>query len=40
LLQADIGILFCPPDNVIKDFPQLPVCRNYEELGKILKQYI
>ncbi|MDT8394439.1 MAG: bifunctional phosphoserine phosphatase/homoserine phosphotransferase ThrH [Bacteroidales bacterium] len=40
LLQADVGILFCPPPNVIADFPQLPVCKNYEELKKILIQYI
>ena len=40
LLQADVGILFRPPDNVIKDFPQLPVCRNYEELKSILEKYI
>ena len=31
LQEADAGILFCPPDNVIKDFPQFPVSRNYEE---------
>jgi phosphoserine/homoserine phosphotransferase len=29
---ADAGILFCPPDNVIADFPQFPVARNYAEL--------
>jgi phosphoserine/homoserine phosphotransferase len=40
LLQADVGILFCPPDNVIRDFPQLPVCMNYEELREILEKYI
>ncbi len=40
LLQADVGILFCPPDKVIADFPQLPVCRNYEELREILEKYI
>jgi len=40
LLQADVGILFRPPENVIKDFPQLPVVYNYEELKKILKEYI
>ena len=40
LLQADVGILFCPPDNVIADFPQLPVCRNYDELRAILENYI
>jgi len=40
LLQADAGILFRPPENVIRDFPQLPVTNNYEELKTILKQYI
>ena len=29
---ADAGILFRPPDNVIEEFPQYPVCRSYEEL--------
>jgi phosphoserine / homoserine phosphotransferase len=32
LSAADKGILFCPPDNVIKEFPQFPVSMNYEEL--------
>lgn len=31
--EAHAGILFCPPDNVIREFPQFPVTRNYEELG-------
>lgn len=30
--EADHGILFCPPENVIRDFPQFPVTRNYVEL--------
>ncbi len=29
---ADAGILFRPPDNVIEEFPQYPVCRSYDEL--------
>lgn len=29
---ADQGILFCPPDNVIAEFPQFPVTRDYAEL--------
>jgi phosphoserine/homoserine phosphotransferase len=29
---ADAGILFCPPENVIRDFPQFPVTRTYAEL--------
>ena len=30
--EADAGILFCPPDNVIEEFPQFPVTRDYDEL--------
>jgi phosphoserine/homoserine phosphotransferase len=40
LRQAEVGILFRPPDNVIKDYPQLPVVQDYEELKKILVKYI
>ncbi len=32
LAEADAGILFCPPQNVIDEFPQFPVTRNYDEL--------
>ncbi len=30
--EADAGILFRPPDNVVRDFPQFPVTRTYDEL--------
>ena len=36
LQEADAGILFCPPDNVIKEFPQFPVSRNYAEFKNTL----
>jgi len=32
LAQADAGLLFNPPDVVVHDFPQFPVCRSYDEL--------
>jgi phosphoserine/homoserine phosphotransferase len=32
LSEADAGILFRPPDNVIEEFPQFPVARSYDEL--------
>ena len=32
LSEADAGILFCPPDNVVREFPQFPVTRDYDEL--------
>jgi phosphoserine/homoserine phosphotransferase len=34
LAAAETGILFRPPDNVIREFPQFPVTRNYEELRR------
>jgi len=32
LKEADAGYLFCPPDNVLKEFPEFPVSYNYQEL--------
>ncbi len=32
LSEADAGILFRPPQNVIDEFPQFPVAREYSEL--------
>jgi phosphoserine / homoserine phosphotransferase len=32
LAQAEAGILFCPPQNVIEEFPQFPVAKDYEAL--------
>ena len=32
LSEADAGILFQPPDNVVEEFPQFPVTRTYDEL--------
>jgi phosphoserine / homoserine phosphotransferase len=34
--QADQGIFYCPPDNVVKDYPQYPVTRNYEALKQMI----
>jgi len=36
LKQADKGILFRPPHNVIEDYPDLPVTTNYDELKSLL----
>jgi phosphoserine / homoserine phosphotransferase len=40
LKQADVGILFRPPQNVISDYPEFPVVTEYEELKLILSGYI
>ena len=34
LEQAEVGILFCPPDNVTAEFPQFPVAKNYDALRR------
>ncbi|MCX6271394.1 MAG: bifunctional phosphoserine phosphatase/homoserine phosphotransferase ThrH [Bacteroidetes bacterium] len=34
--QADTGILYRPPDNVVKDYPSYPVTRNYDELKALI----
>ncbi len=40
LQQAEVGILFCPPQNVIDDYPELPVVHNYTDLRKLLENYL
>ncbi len=40
LKQADAGILFRPPQNVIGDFPQFPVVYEYEALKTLLQGYV
>ncbi|HEX5037925.1 MAG TPA: bifunctional phosphoserine phosphatase/homoserine phosphotransferase ThrH, partial [bacterium] len=32
---AHHGLLFCPPDNVKKEFPQFPVAENHKELRNL-----
>ena len=32
LSEAEQGILFCPPQNVVDEFPQFPVAKSYLEL--------
>ncbi len=38
LAQADAGILFRPPDNVAREFPQFPVTRTYAELRAAIER--
>jgi len=40
LLEAHNGILFRPPQNVINDYPQLPVVNDYAGLRKEILKYI
>lgn len=40
LQQAEVGILFRPPQNVINDFPELPVAEDYETLKKLILPYL
>jgi phosphoserine/homoserine phosphotransferase len=38
LAEANAGILFHPPQNVIDEFPQFPVTMNYTELRAQIDQ--
>jgi phosphoserine/homoserine phosphotransferase len=38
LKQADAGILFCPPQRVIEEFPQFPVAINYDEFQQLFSE--
>ena len=40
LQQAEQGILYCPPANVIEDYPQFPVTGNYNELKARIEEYL
>ena len=40
LKQADVGILFRPPQKVIDAFPEFPVANDYEKLKEVLVEYI
>lgn len=37
LKEADMGILFCPPANVIDEFPEFPVVYTYSQLKQMLE---
>ena len=37
LKEADKGLLFCPPDNVLEEFPEFPVSLSYNELKNHLE---
>lgn len=38
LKEADRGILFSPPENVVREFPELPVTNNYGELKRLISE--
>ncbi|MEJ1298019.1 MAG: bifunctional phosphoserine phosphatase/homoserine phosphotransferase ThrH [Candidatus Sedimenticola sp. (ex Thyasira tokunagai)] len=38
LAEADRGILFCPPQNVIDEFPQFPVATDYDAFRAAFKE--
>jgi phosphoserine/homoserine phosphotransferase len=40
LQQAEVGILFCPPQNVIDDYPELPVVYDYVALRQLIEKHI
>lgn len=39
LMEADFGILFRPPQNVIDEFPQFPVATEYAEVQRLIEEF-
>ena len=40
LTAAHDGILFCPPDNIVAEFPQFPVMREYDQLRAAIQRML
>lgn len=40
LATADAGVLFCPPANVIAEFPQFPVVHQYDHLREQVEAFL
>ena len=40
LSQAEYGILFRPPENVVRDFPQFPVAMDYDGLRNLIGEIL
>jgi phosphoserine/homoserine phosphotransferase len=40
LSQAEYGILFRPPENVVRDFPQFPVATDYDGLRNLIEEIL
>jgi phosphoserine/homoserine phosphotransferase len=40
LAEADQGALFCPPTNVIAEFPQYPVAHDYTQLRRLIETFL
>ena len=38
LSEADAGFFFCPPDNIITEFPQFKVVRDYDALKRAIAE--
>jgi len=36
LKEAEQAFLYLPPQNVIDDFPQFPIAKNYDDMKKLL----
>jgi phosphoserine/homoserine phosphotransferase len=38
LKKADASFLFCPPENVKNEFPEIPVAKDYRELQELIER--
>lgn len=40
LAEADQGALFCPPENVVAEFPQYPAYYDYTKLRELIEEFL
>ncbi len=40
LKAADQGMLFCPSDNVVADYPEFPVCRDHGAFSQAMQAFL
>jgi len=40
LEEADLGILFRPPDNVVREFPHFRVFHEYDKVKGYIEEYL
>lgn len=40
ILEADNGFFYNPPESVIKDFPKIPVTKNYDEVKTMIESLL
>ena len=40
IMKADSGCLFRAPENILEEYPDIPICRTYDEFLKVIRDFI